>query len=694
MLQEVLTFKDEILKTVRDYKENLMKNVDSKLNILKERNDKLEKELNDLKENSNKLIDNMASKNIDIEKLKQFDMFKNKADSMLLTHDIRISNNIEEISSIKAKYERVLMDNMLVPGFIGPSCQFKKIGDYIVNNISEVSKLKLERELTKSSLKDMKAKIDSIIKNVINLSETYAKRCNNYTNSQISEIKVLLSQKEQEKNLKEIEIQKSLEKIEKEQNSIKFGEKLDELKNDILSMIDLKFDDFKKNQEEYLSKELNQNKIHNEIYIKDAIDKKLKEIKSTISNIQNKIKKENFPIIPKIKENLMKNQSFVNYIEKLRKGKTNEFLNMNNNNIFGPNKTFSNINNMNKSGENINEMQKKNKNNNNNKSLESLLIEEIEKENKKREEDKKIPDIILKHKDSKIFLLNSNNKEKYMNYNNNNLNEIKSEKNLRKNINNFNINIAKKDLLSEVSENSAFIDKDNKINENINESESSNIQSKKNNKLINDKNNKSNMIISQNNKISFIAQNNLKIEDDDIKNKQKISKENKNNNNKFKMIIKEKILKENKKVSDIIDELKTPDILDKHILSKNELEEMKLNTERKRSLNRRLYFKKNHNKSISAPYKSSNRNNIYFTPNPNKTLKNFRKNLMNKTDKSIKIIRERNKNNNDIYNQNNFELGQDYNSMSGMTIQPNKRYQNNQNDVNEIMNSFNKLYNS
>ena len=73
------------------------------------------------------------------------------------------------------------------------------------------------------------------------------------------------------------------------------------------------------------------------------------------------------------------------------------------------------------------------------------------------------------------------------------------------------------------------------------------------------------MTISQNNKVSFILPNNLKT-DEDIKNRQKISKENKNIYKKVKLNIKDKLLKENKLTSNIIDELKIPQILEKRIL--------------------------------------------------------------------------------------------------------------------------------
>ena len=50
--QETLIFKEEILKIIRDFKENLMKNIDSKITELNDKNTDIEEKMNDiLKEN-------------------------------------------------------------------------------------------------------------------------------------------------------------------------------------------------------------------------------------------------------------------------------------------------------------------------------------------------------------------------------------------------------------------------------------------------------------------------------------------------------------------------------------------------------------------------------------------------------------------------------------------------------------------
>ena len=178
---EIITLKEEFLKEIRALEKKLNMQLTLRLKELDEKNDKFIQEFKQISTNNKSLTDLIATKNLESHKINEFEIFKKKTETTIVSHEVRLNSVKKDLDNINYTHSKELYEKLAVPGFIGPSCQFKKIGDYIVNNISEVSKLKLERELTKSSLKDMKAKIDSIIKNVINLSETYAKRCNNYT---------------------------------------------------------------------------------------------------------------------------------------------------------------------------------------------------------------------------------------------------------------------------------------------------------------------------------------------------------------------------------------------------------------------------------------------------------------------------------------------------------------------------------
>ena len=285
--QETLIFKEEILKIIRDFKETLMKNIDSKITELNDKNTDIEEKMNYISKENQKLIEKITNNNLSIEKVKVLETFKNKVDSMLITHEIRINNNMEEISSVRTRYDRALIENLLVPGYIGPSCQYKNIGEFIVYNIGELSKIKSERETFKSNIKEIKTKTDSVMKTILNLTESLVKRCNDYTNAQISEIKKMIYEKMMNIDSKEREMKEIIKNYQDEKKNININDKFEQFKEEFSTLINTKIDDIKKTQEESLFKEINKNNSFLENYTKNIIQTQIKDIKKEIKELQN-----------------------------------------------------------------------------------------------------------------------------------------------------------------------------------------------------------------------------------------------------------------------------------------------------------------------------------------------------------------------------------------------------------------------
>ena len=629
--EDLVQFQEEILKSTRDIKASLMKNLDEKLNEIKSKYDYFEEYLKHITESNKSLANTVTSFQLNFDRLKEIENFKNKVDSMLITHEIRINNNNDEVSSMRIRFERALMDNLLVPGYIGPSSTYKNIGDYILHNISDISKIKNENDVMKNMLKDIKTKSDSSLKNMLNLTEALVKRCNDYTNAQIKEMKNLIYDKYKIIEEKAGEMKEIIDKYEEEEkNNLST---LDSFKLDIMTLLDVKNSDLKRSQDELLYSEINKNNTFIENLTKNILEDKLKLVENNIKNLENEISKlklfnRNNNTSTSINKNnneekLNKNNSNQN----LRKGKNDDILNKSLKNV----KSMSAINK--KMPKKTLEIQK----NNMEKSLENILIEEIEKDNKRKKEEKEIPDIVLKYKEAKLLLLKNNQSQKI-------IKEIKTEK-IKNNV--LNIKTLKKiENQEKCSESFNLLQK----NENINEE-----STKKN---INDINNKSE---------NFISNINNKIKDDlTDENEEIINLNNKNTTND-----------NNKEIRNVMDELKIPKILEKRILSKDELEEIKLN---------KTNYKVSNHKSSSI----QKNNKIFLSPklnqrkNENNTLKKWKKNILNKK-ADMK---------NDKYFMVNLDLGQNNYTTNGATILANKKLLSNHITKVENSNSFSKLFNA
>ena len=192
---ELIHLKEEVFKEIRDLESKFV-------NMFKKKNEDIEsKSQNSLNKielimkKSEQMFNSINNQQLKIDKIGELELFRNKMDGMIVSHECRINSISKDVDDIKFKYEREVIQNLIVPGFIGPSCQFKTISDYILFNINEMSKLKTEKDATKKDNKEIKTKIDSVMKSIFNLVDNSVTRCNEYTDTKQKYLETLLNSK-------------------------------------------------------------------------------------------------------------------------------------------------------------------------------------------------------------------------------------------------------------------------------------------------------------------------------------------------------------------------------------------------------------------------------------------------------------------------------------------------------------------
>ena len=124
--KEFAKIKEEILAQMRLEQKKFAQN-------LEDRMDETNQLINDLNtkflENKD-FFENVLSQKYYTQKLENLDKNSTKINDSLLAHEIRISKNIDEINSLRTKYDKIILDNLLIPGQIGPSCQYKNLSQY------------------------------------------------------------------------------------------------------------------------------------------------------------------------------------------------------------------------------------------------------------------------------------------------------------------------------------------------------------------------------------------------------------------------------------------------------------------------------------------------------------------------------------------------------------------------------------
>ena len=227
--------KEEIRKSLKTMEKKFLSLLDSKeMNTNKELVN-IYDQLNDTVEKHKIIVQDYSVQKIDHQKMNELQVFKNKVESMLITHEIRINNNIQDLLKSQSKYDKIIIDNLLLPGYIGPSCQYRNLGEYISHNIYEMGKLKSENEKLKRESNSVKSKIDAIMKQMLVLNETTYVRCTEYIENKRKDIEKMLEGKLGQFNDKLRDMRLIISQFQ-----LKIEEQTDNLKADLNKAINMK----------------------------------------------------------------------------------------------------------------------------------------------------------------------------------------------------------------------------------------------------------------------------------------------------------------------------------------------------------------------------------------------------------------------------------------------------------------------
>ena len=138
--------------------------------------------------------------------------------------------------------KEIVSENLYVPGFIGNNCQYRNLSEYLSYNISEVSKMRIEKDQIKRDIKDLKGKSEGLMKNMISLNDKSVQLCNEYTDNKQAEFEKMLEKNSNEVNQKAVEhralichFQEKAEKSEKKYNEE--YNKLMDMKKEFINLI-------------------------------------------------------------------------------------------------------------------------------------------------------------------------------------------------------------------------------------------------------------------------------------------------------------------------------------------------------------------------------------------------------------------------------------------------------------------------
>ena len=278
--KEFNKFKEDILSYIHERDNYYLE----KIKNIQEQTDLSNRNIDKLSESMQTNINNVLSKHVDnksiLEKLKTYDAFVNKANDKLISHEIRINCIKEDLTKSNQKYDKIYLDNLEVPGYIGRSSKYANCKIFFTEIIKELEKFNLFKQKNIIDLSTYKERLENLIKTFQSLVNNnndsqikYITKLNNKTNRNIIEI-----MEEKIKFLRMENAKFSLDLIKKTDELNSLYENINLMKENILQEFKTKSDDYNKKIEE-TNKSFNEFKIEYEI-----IRKKFLELADFIKN--------------------------------------------------------------------------------------------------------------------------------------------------------------------------------------------------------------------------------------------------------------------------------------------------------------------------------------------------------------------------------------------------------------------------
>ena len=293
---EIMQFKDEMLKNIRELERKIMTKVNKNQEDLSSDLNNITASLNSLKTNNNAIIDSITETKLNFDKISHIESDLIKFHTTLNGQEKKINETMLDISFMKEQYEKSFSDALIVPGIIGKNCKYNNFNDYIVNINQEISRLKTEKEYSKKESRELKQKLEQGMKSMSNLVDSFVGRAKIYTDGTKKGIIELMDTRISEFDSKNMELFSKFYKMDSDFNQKfeKFDENLNNLNlntNEEIKKVEERLTKLNNNLEE-IYKYINETKEELK-YFKNNEEKYMNELEQIKNNFNNIIKTEN-----------------------------------------------------------------------------------------------------------------------------------------------------------------------------------------------------------------------------------------------------------------------------------------------------------------------------------------------------------------------------------------------------------------
>ena len=220
----------------------------------------------------------------DSNKISELLSFKSKIEASLNSYECRMKLNAEEIKNAINRYDKLISDNIILPGIVGPDTKFRDFRDLFYYILTQIKIFSSYKEKSTFDLATYKTKLDAIVNSLNIQIHSIMTNANSFTTNNIKNLekKFLDEIKTFDDKIMNIRVDiiQRMQNFEKDKKQIlDEWENIKNMKQDLIDLIESSF-----------NKEKNTN-----IQIQKTLDNfeiQINKLKNTISDLH-KIKKDN-----------------------------------------------------------------------------------------------------------------------------------------------------------------------------------------------------------------------------------------------------------------------------------------------------------------------------------------------------------------------------------------------------------------
>ena len=257
--QDLIIFKEDILQELRNYKVKITNSVNVEFGKYSDLLEKSNRNLSYYEKDKSSFYSKLDFVQ---EKEKLFTEVGNKTNELkneVMVNQVNISACRKDLDNSCYKYDKIISENLLVPGIIGQSCRFANLKEYIIYNKEELNNAIFGNKQNANNLNLLKKKIDSNTAQINTQIKSLEYRLSNFVTSKFHELDDKFVQLYEELNKRmnslSYEVTSNIEERKNElarlknfvfEENTKAVEKIKAIKGDMISEFDLMKINFKK----------------------------------------------------------------------------------------------------------------------------------------------------------------------------------------------------------------------------------------------------------------------------------------------------------------------------------------------------------------------------------------------------------------------------------------------------------------